>query len=242
MTNTTLKSPSQCIYISLDDTDMIGTRGTGRLARDIAATLEKDYRLGAVTRHQLFVHPSIPYTSHNSAAVIHIETEKNFSPKDIFNQVKEIMLDEFIEGSDPGLAVALSTQITPSLIIFGQDAKNQVLTVERAKKVSENAGIFLEELGGTGQGIIGATAAVGLAASGSDGRVLHFNKIRKYTGITEVSVLKGSGINEIYTLDGTPVKEGFVTIPKTPHPSWIMGRPILFVEKEGDDYIALKRD
>lgn len=59
------------LYLGIDDTDTRESRGTGRLARMIARELSRSYPVMGVTRHQLFVHPSIPYTSHNSCAVIH---------------------------------------------------------------------------------------------------------------------------------------------------------------------------
>ena len=54
------------LYIALDDTDTLDSIGTGRLAREIAEDLAREFPVYAVTRHQLFVHPDIPYTSHNS--------------------------------------------------------------------------------------------------------------------------------------------------------------------------------
>jgi hypothetical protein len=45
------------IYIGIDDTDMVDTRGTGHLARDLAAALEEDFDILAVTRHQLLDDP-----------------------------------------------------------------------------------------------------------------------------------------------------------------------------------------
>jgi len=51
------------LYLGIDDTDTRESRGTGRLARMIAAELARSYVVTGVTRHQLFIHPSIPYTS-----------------------------------------------------------------------------------------------------------------------------------------------------------------------------------
>ncbi len=58
--------------LAIDDTDNAESIGTGRLARMLAAHLEEAnlFAEPGVTRHQLLVHPDIPYTSHNSAACI----------------------------------------------------------------------------------------------------------------------------------------------------------------------------
>jgi hypothetical protein len=50
------------LFIGLDDTDNLESRGTGYLARRIAAVLAADYALLGVTRHQLLVDPRVPCT------------------------------------------------------------------------------------------------------------------------------------------------------------------------------------
>jgi hypothetical protein len=50
------------IYIAMDDTDNAESRGTGRLARAVAAELSKTCMIAGVTRHQLFVHESISWS------------------------------------------------------------------------------------------------------------------------------------------------------------------------------------
>jgi hypothetical protein len=60
------------LLIAIDDTDNAESIGTGRLSRMLAEELTKQgmIRQTSVTRHQLLVHPDIPYTSHNSSACI----------------------------------------------------------------------------------------------------------------------------------------------------------------------------
>ncbi|MDD4254161.1 MAG: ABC transporter substrate-binding protein, partial [Methanofollis sp.] len=60
------------VYVAMDDTDNLESRGTGRLARNVAAALSETYDIYGVTRHQLFFNEAIPYTSHNSCAVVHL--------------------------------------------------------------------------------------------------------------------------------------------------------------------------
>ena len=60
------------IYIGLDDTDVLESRGTGHLAREIARSLKADYDVQGVTRHQLLVDPRVPCTKNNSCAAIHL--------------------------------------------------------------------------------------------------------------------------------------------------------------------------
>src|SRR5271169_2403627 len=170
---------NQTIYISIDDTDTLtGPRGTGKLARMIADTVAKDYPVFGVTRHQLYVHPDIPYTSHNSNAVIHVEADGAEAMDHLFATAEEVMLGDFLEGSDPGLAVASESQIVSPLIAYGQDAKCTVLTQDRARTLAKNLGIRLKGLGGTEDGVIGSMAGLGLAYAKSDGRFLQKGNIR----------------------------------------------------------------
>ena len=145
------------IYIGIDDTDTLESRGTGRLARNIAAALSNKYQIFGVTRHQLFVHPDIPFTSHNSCAVIHAEAPP-IAMEEIFYTTKKLMLEDYIEGSDPGLAIAATERMTAAAVAFGLDAKNVIVTQERALKVAHSCGIRVEGLGGNNGGITGAIA------------------------------------------------------------------------------------
>jgi len=102
------------VYIAMDDTDNLESRGTGRLARSVGTALAENFRVFGITRHQLYVNEAIPYTSHNSCAVIHLPDAVESDIPDIFSQAREMMLDDFIEGSDPGLAVADASRISPA--------------------------------------------------------------------------------------------------------------------------------
>ncbi|MGZ7049694.1 MAG: ABC transporter substrate-binding protein, partial [Methanobacterium sp.] len=177
------------IYICVDDTDNLNSRGTGRLARAIAAKLSKRYSVFGVTRHQLYVHPEIPFTSHNSCAVIHLDTDDKESIDNIFEVAKKEIYEDFIEGSDPGLSVAHESQILPSLIAYAKDAKDTVLTQEKARTLAKNLSIRLEGLGGTEDGVIGSMAGLGLAFAGNDGRFLLKGSIRDLLGPQPVEKL-----------------------------------------------------
>ncbi len=209
MNNDGYRGITVTIYVGIDDTDNLESRGTGRLARGIAAELGKSYQVYGVTRHQLLVHPDIPYTSHNSSAVIHLHGCGDEETSRIFHIVKKLMMADFIEGSDPGLAVATSSQITAGVAAFGLDAKKTIVNMDRAKEVARNAGIIVEGLGGTCGGIIGAMAGIGLASMGNDGRFLMKGRARdlKHSVRTLPEVL-ASGIDQVVTLDGRLVSGG----------------------------------
>lgn len=224
------------IYLGIDDTDTQESRGTGRLARFIADELSSEYTIFGVTRHQLYVHAEIPYTSHNSAAVLHIDGNGNGSIGKIFNRARELMLSDFIEGSDPGICIAAADTVSASVIAFGRSAKNTVLTQDAAHHQAEASGIMLEGLGGTNGGVIGALAGVGLASSGEDGRFIVRGSSRMMTGCRSIEELLASGIDLIKTRDNEPVLEGEVEIRKFPKPALEGGRAVLYVSGADGQY------
>ena len=178
------------IFIGVDDTDLPGTRGTGRLARDLADHLELQGagKIRGVTRHQLLVHPSIPYTSHNSAACLGLES--NEAPAAIFDACKAFLKANVIPGSDPGVCVSARFCVSGEVMEFGKQAQAFVLEIEQARRVAAGEGVRLEALGPVGQGTIGAVAAVGLRGSGNDGRFIELRGIRQVSGLLSVRALK----------------------------------------------------
>ncbi|MBV7316031.1 DNA-binding protein [Shewanella sp. NIFS-20-20] len=160
--------------ICIDDTDDIGTKGTGEIAEELAQMLLQQWggHASLVSRHQLFVHPDIPYTSHNSAMCFRYQSPLA-QLADIVALASEMLVAESAPAADPGLAVvaAPSWQQQQALIAFGLQAKRQVLTKSQAYDLAAAQQIHLSEHGGTGQGVIGAIAGLGLFLQGSDGRI-----------------------------------------------------------------------
>jgi len=197
--------------VCIDDTDNLYSRGTGKLAASIIETIEKKGwgKCSGITRHQLFVHPDIPYTSHNSAMCF--ITELNGLDHDhLINFVSEVLLNESAEGSDPGLCVALPDQLSnPELLIdFGRKAKRTVLNKQDAYQLASQLGIHLSEHGGTGQGIIGALAGIGLRLSGNDGRYRGKLEIEAKDNIISVGgILSQANVDMVKNLDGEVLHE-----------------------------------
>jgi hypothetical protein len=232
------------ILLAIDDTDTIESRGTGRLARAIATLLENEYPVLGVTRHQLYVHESIPYTSHNSCAVIHIGLCAKDQEMRIFSLARDYMKEDFVEGSDPGIAIANLAAVAPAVITFGQHAKTMVLRQEQARVLAKDHSIRLEGLGGSEDGVIGALAGIGLAATGNDGRYIQKGRIREITGPAPAELLLDAGIELILTTEGVPVTTGIIRVQegKSVKPCPVSGKTVLFVEERKGTFHAVKRD
>ncbi|MDR2855859.1 MAG: ABC transporter substrate-binding protein [Methanomicrobiales archaeon] len=231
------------VYIAIDDTDSPESRGTGRVAREIARVLSEKWSVFGITRHQLYVHPDILYTSHNSCAVIHVNGCGKEAENALFSIAEEIMLSDFIEGSDPGLCVAERSQVTPALIAYGRDAQTQVLDQERARTLAKNGKIRLKGLGGTEDGVIGALAGIALAARGDDGRYISVGRIRSLTGPVTVEEVLRAGVDCVQTVDGVILREGTIMEAegKSVKPCPLDRKVVLFVKVENGVIIPVKR-
>jgi len=163
------------ILVCLDDTDNLESRGTGELASLLSAELEEQGwgQTSFITRHQLLVHPDIPYTSHNSAMCFSAVLSTQCPLPRFIDHASRFLERESAPGSDPGLCVARLDQLTTpaALIDFGLSAKRQVLDKQAAYALAKELGVHLSEHGGTGQGVVGALAGVGLRLGGNDGRL-----------------------------------------------------------------------
>jgi tRNA(Ile2) C34 agmatinyltransferase TiaS len=226
-------------FIGLDDTDTLESRGTGYLARQIAAVLAIDYSVLGVTRHQLLVDPRVPCTKKNSSAVIHLNGQDHVDPAVLLERVRTLMLEDYQPGSDPGLCVAQT--VPDSIIRFGHQVKRQLVTQDEARALAAAHSIPLLGLGGDEGGVIGALAAVGLSATGEDGRYVLVGRSRELTGLQPISALLEAGVAAVQTLDGRPVTSGLVRSDKL-RPARRGGHPIAVVEWNGEHWLPCKLD
>jgi hypothetical protein len=231
--------------LCIDDTDTPETIGTGRLARMLAERLfEKPgaKRLG-ITRHQLLVHPAIPYTSHNSSACMEIEYGGDTG--EIAEEARRFMRDHFHPGADPGMALIRRADFSAELIGFGRDAQTRILTKKDAYDLAREKGVLLEEFGGTGEGVIGALAGLGLRGGGDDGRFIELDGIRDFKGVETVyTILSRSLIEQVIDIrtKNPLLDRDLVDTKSWVRPSLSGGRIILFVSPNGNNAYSILKD
>ncbi|HEV2250246.1 MAG TPA: hypothetical protein VGT60_07050 [Candidatus Limnocylindria bacterium] len=223
------------VLVGIDDTDVLDSRGTGFIARELAAALRVTLGawLGGITRHQLLVDPRIPYTSHNSSACLSVETASAIDELAAF-------AGAFLEarapsGSDPGLCIA-TEPAAAAVVEFGRRAQQDVLPASEATALAARAGVHLSAHGGTGQGVIGALAAVALRRGGDDGRFLDLGDVRRLQGVVAVARLRQSGITE-FRSDDRPVglrDADLIDVGDWCRPVLRGGRPTLLIEEARD--------
>lgn len=198
-------------FVCIDDTDNLETRGTGALASIMIENIEEKGwgNCSYITRHQLYFHRDIPYTSHNSAMCFVIEHQNNIHDA-LTAFASDFLKKESAEGSDPGLCIAEyeNYKSHQPLINYGLRAKKEILTKELAYETARVLGIHLSEHGGTGGGVIGALAGVGLRLCGNDGRIKGKIKFPIPGDILTVKeILNNSDIDIVQSLEGNPLLE-----------------------------------
>lgn len=196
-------------YIGLDDTDNKESRGTGFKSRQLGKLIvEKELgEVESISRHQLYVHEKIAYTSQNSSACLVVKTE---NPKDLKKLCSAYLQEVAEPGSDAGLCIASEGMVNNKIMEWGNRAKREILTKDEAYKLAAEEGIFLEGYTGTKIGVIGSLAAVGLRKGGNDGRNIWLKgtELRDLKGVYLASDLKKIiHIQSIRTIDGKEINE-----------------------------------
>jgi hypothetical protein len=242
-------TPFSRMYVAFDDTDTIDAdRGTGKVGRWFEDELPDGCRLWAVVRQQLLVHPDVPYTSHNSAAVCVVDVAdpalcaegvpSTSLVDEVVARATAHLARNWMEGSDPGLCVAWDgCSALPALVAFGRRAAVEV--VSQAAAHAAAAGAHLSGHGGTEDGVIGAAAGVGLTADGWNGRLIEFrNRFGHLRDIPEpvaVADLAVAGIT-VVSIDRdapVPLPDGMVHADGWLRPRLWAGRPVLPVQRDG---------
>jgi len=227
------------LFICMDDTDNLETKGTGWLVEDACREMTGLGwgRYSMISRHQLFVHPDIPYTSHNSSMVFEADTDV---PKEKYAEFLSAYLEKHsAPGSDPGLCIVpeINAAAREELVSFGLRAKKEVLNKAQAYALAAKLGVHLSEHGGTGGGIIGALAGIGLRMWGNDGRFrgwFHLGREGEVVGADRI--LAFDAVEAICTPDGASVAEGApIAISEQLKTVCVAGRSTLLVHPAGDD-------
>ncbi|HBC94115.1 MAG TPA: hypothetical protein DCZ10_14755 [Pelotomaculum sp.] len=194
------------IYVGIDDTDNIDQGATGISAKHIIKMIENQ-RWGScqgLTRHQLLLHPAIAYTSHNSSMCFTADIEAAYL-EPLIEEAGRFLERYSAPGSDPGLCVVIEEQLQDAadLIAYGYETKKRIITKEEAFRLARKLGVHLSEHGGTGIGVIGALAGVGLRMTNNDGRFQGRLKLKAPGAIINVAeILSSSPVEKVQSLDG----------------------------------------
>ncbi len=218
------------IVVGIDDTDMPGTPGTNQLARALVGRIAARYACVRIVRHQLLDDPRVPCTSKNGSASILLQPRTSDPVASLVAELRAGIRAWFVAGSDPGLCMTDGDSVPPEVIDFGRRCQRELVDQGEARRIAASVGLYLEGLGGTEGGVIGALAAVGLMACADDGRVVQIGPWPDdLTGLQDVGALHARGV-EVRRLDSECViREGVVDVGKKLRPNVRGGRVVLFV-------------
>jgi len=229
------------LIISMDDTDNLESQGTGWLMEDACKEMAAMAwgHFSMISRHQLLVHPDIPYTSHNSSMVF--EAETTVEQENFIAFLSRYLIRHSAPGSDPGLCIVpqLRPDAQEALISYGLRAKKEVLTKDEAYALAKDIGAHLSEHGGTGGGVIGALAGIGLRLWGNDGRYrgwFHFGKEGEL--MTAAELMKHEAVEDIRTPDGEAVpQETLIALKDQLKTIRMNGKSTLLVQPTGSECV-----
>ena len=208
------------LFVCIDDTDNIDSIGTGELLENMMkeAEMRNLAKGGFIVRYQLFIHEDIAYTSHNSSMCCEAETDDRQAFTDF---CKEYIAYNSAEGSDPGLCILTCDRDIDYAVLleYGLRAQSEVLKKEDAVSLADSMGedVFLAEIGGTGDGIIGALAGAALRAGKAEGRIkgkVYPQKDRPEWTLSEFS--KDYGIQCFEDEEGKEIKGNQVLVFSQP--------------------------
>lgn len=223
-------------FVGMDDTDEKNAdRGTGKVARSFGAVLPQGWRCVGVVRQQLLLDSRIPYTSHNSSACAVVEGDDPSGTDFLVDLGSTHLARWALPGSDPGLCVAPAGHPgLHTLETFGERVLYDVVSQAEAWAAAE--GFHLSAHGGTGDGVIGAAAAVGLTASGWHGRCIAWGDLRDLQEPISKATLRSRGIRVIWL-----ERDAFAVPPEALirgngwlRPFLLGGSPVLLVCQEED--------
>lgn len=230
--------------VAIDDTDNLDSIGTGRLARMLAAHLVEKGQLAdpTITRHQLLVHPDVPYTSHNSSACIGASGDDG-AGDELFELSRSFLLAHEHEGANPGLCVARADSVPAPLHALGRRAQQVVLDLRAFDAEIAPFGLRVWSRGETGQGRIGAVCGAALRSTGEDGRFIDLPGIREVGGRASVAaLLAATGVERVASLDGDELgPELEIETRDWVRPVLRGGQAVFTVLREGDDWVPAER-
>ncbi len=218
------------IIVGIDDTDTIETRGTNYLAREIVRRAADRWRCHRILRHQLLFDSRIPYTSHNGSASMMFEPIGNAEPSQLIDLCRHTMQEWYVVGSDPGLCVA--EMIPESVQVFGKRCQQEIVNQEEPRQLAALHGIHLEGLGGTDGGVIGALAAVGLATSGDDGRIIQWKDWPDdLSGVQSIADIHERDIVVRDYDTGADIPTGLIDVGKHLRPNFRSHQAVVFARR-----------
>jgi hypothetical protein len=229
--------------IGIDDTDGRESPGTSPLSRQLADWLQNDQLAepNAITRHQLSMKKQIEYTAHNSAVCVSLATD---NVEGVWETARDFLALESDRKSNAGMCLGRWETVGHEVVDWGRRAKKEVLLLEDAQQIATKSHLRFAGLKGSGRGVIGALAAIGLHREGNDGRFIWLPGLRDLQGKHSVGeIFELTAIDRVCTLNEVelPINE-LVDLEDGPRPILHNGQATLYVEEKKHGWTALNKE
>ena len=229
--------------IGIDDTDGRDGSGTAPLSRQLAEWLQNDHLAepNGITRHQLSTKKQIDYTVHNSAVCLSLDTG---NVEAVWETTRDFLALESDRRSNVGLCLSRWESISHDVIAWGQRAKKEVLTLDEARQLATKSHVRFAELKGSGVGLIGALAAIGLHREGNDGRFIWLPGLPDLQGRISVGeIFEKSAVDRVCTLDELELPiSTLVDLGDWARPVLRNGQATLYVEEKKHGWAVLGKE
>jgi hypothetical protein len=229
--------------LGVDDADSTKSQSTGDLICRLAESMQAEPLVEplGVTRHVLVLNKHIRYTAHNSAICMVLDAGDMES---VWEMARDFLSLESDRRCNAGLCMARLDAIPRDVMAWGRRAQVEQLTLEEAQEVAAKARIRTATIKGTGAGLIGALAAIGLHREGNDGRFLWLAGLHDLTGHISVGdILEHSKLERICTLEGVEVPAGeVIAISEVPRALLKDGLATLFVEQRKHRWCTVDKE
>jgi|GEM_PF-1063181 len=186
------------IFVAIDDSRQLDGAKAGQTASILTKFIEENGwgKCAIPSRHRLYSHPDTACIKHNTARSFSADIGEQYLQNFIDHACKLIKTTG-APNSNAGLAVAVPELMEnkDDLIDYAYRTKEEIVSKTEALEFSKKPGIYLFELSGSGQGIIGALAAAGLRITGNDGQFR--GKLHIGTGEDYIATVKEI-VNESY--------------------------------------------
>ncbi|KAF0146885.1 MAG: hypothetical protein FD187_3175 [bacterium] len=227
--------------LGIDDTDRPGAPDTSALALTLGQRLAalSLARLMNVSCHQLLQHPAISFTTQNMACCLLLDAEP-LRLREIDLVSREFLRRDCSPASNPGFALADWNTLDPEITAWGRLAKLDVLQRQDAMALGRRCGISIAGFAGSGAGVIGALAAVGLRYDGNDGWLSWMPGLPALRGVyTPVELLQQVHFDRMENPRGKkPAVDDRINIEKGIRPLLRDGKSVLLLaaSKKGAPY------
>ena len=114
------------IIVGLDDTDVLDSPGTNKLAYHLIHELAPGWRATLSTRHQLLEDPRVPCTRKNGCVAILFADAPADTRAELVRRLCPIIREWCPPGSDPGLCVTDS--VPEAVIEFGRRCQRELVS------------------------------------------------------------------------------------------------------------------